>query len=255
MTLDVIGGSSYIWHWKHGVYHHTYPNIAGYDSDIDVGALGRFSPHQPHRWYQRWQHWYMWPMYGVMAIRWHLYDDFRDVMRGRIGQHRFPRPAGRELAIFIAGKAIFFSLAFGIPALFHPPWIVLLFYGAASVVLGILLSAVFQMAHCVGDASFPSPNEGGTSMARAWAVHQVETTRDFIRHSRVRSLFLGGLNFQIEHHLFPRIAHVNYAAISRMVEETCREFGVRYGEHRSLWAGLAAHFRWLRLMGTARSSV
>lgn len=251
MTLDVIGGSSYIWHWKHGIYHHTYANVAGYDSDIDLGALGRLSPHQRRRWYHRWQHWYLWLLYGVMAIRWHVYDDFRDLLRGRIGTQRFPRPGGRELAIFVGGKAVFFSLAFGIPAFFHPIWVVLTFYAAASFILGMLLSAVFQMAHCVEGAAFPLPREDTGRMEQAWAVHQVESTWDFIRHSRIRSWLLGGLNFQIEHHLFPRISHVNYAALSKLVEDTCREFGVRYGEHRSLGSGLLAHFRWLRRMGMA----
>ncbi len=254
MSLDVIGGSSYIWHWKHGIYHHTYSNITGHDADIDMGVLGRLSPHQPHFWYQRWQHWYLWFLYGLMAIRWHLYDDFRDLWRGRIGQNPFPRPVGRELVIFIGGKTMFFALAFGIPVLFHPWWVVALFYATASFVLGILLSVVFQMAHCVGGVEFPMPLEGTGRMARSWAVHQVETTRDFIRHSRVRAWLLGGLNFQIEHHLFPRISHVNYAAISKMVEDTCREFGVRYDEHRSIVSGLIAHFRWLRRMGAAGSS-
>jgi len=250
LTLDVIGGSSYIWHWKHGIYHHTYTNVTSFDSDIDLGVLGRLSPHHPRHWYQRWQHWYMWPMYGVMAIRWHLYDDFHDLLKGQIGTHRFPRPTGKELAVFIGGKAVFFSLAFGIPALFHPLWIVVLFYGAASFVLGILLSVVFQLAHCVEGAVFVQPPESGGRLTRAWAVHQVETTVDFVRHSRPVSWFLGGLNFQIEHHLFPRISHVNYGPLSKLVEDTCREFGVQYREHKTLWAGLVSHFRWLRRMGT-----
>jgi linoleoyl-CoA desaturase len=254
MTLDVVGGSSYIWSWKHGIFHHTYANIAGYDSDIDLGKLGRVSPHQPRYWYQRWQHWYLWPMYGVMAIRWHVYDDFRDLVRGRIGSRPFPRPTGRELAILIGGKAAFFALAFGIPACFHPLWVVIVFYGTVAFVLGTLLSVVFQMAHCVEGAAFPSPDKGSGRMTRAWAVHQVETTRDFIRHSRVRAWFLGGLNFQIEHHLFPRISHVNYAAISNLVEDTCKEFGVHYTEHLSLWSGLVSHFRWLRRMGSTNQA-
>jgi linoleoyl-CoA desaturase len=249
MTLDVVGGSSYIWGWKHGIFHHTYANIVGYDSDIDLGRLGRVSPHQKHYWYQRWQHWYMWVMYGVMAIRWHIYDDFRDLIRGRIGTRRFPRPTGKELVFLIGGKTVFFALAFGIPACFHPLWVVVVFYATVAFVLGILLSVVFQMAHCVEGTAFPRPEDGTGRMSRSWAAHQVETTRDFIRHSRAGSWFLGGLNFQIEHHLFPRISHVNYRAMSALVEDTCREFGVHYGEHLSLWSGLMSHFRWLRRMG------
>lgn len=86
-------------------------------------------------------------------------------------------------------------------------------------------------------------------MENAWAIHQVETTVNFSRRSRVESWLLGGLNFQIEHHLFPRVCHVNYPAISKLVEQTCHDFGVRYGEHPSFRAGLSSHFRWLRRMG------
>jgi linoleoyl-CoA desaturase len=249
MTLDVIGGSSYVWHWKHAVIHHTYVNITGHDSDIDFGILGRMTPHQKRLKFHRWQHFYFWPLYGLLVIRWHLLGDFREVITGRIGGHRFPRPRGWDLVIFVAGKAIFLTLAFGIPLLFHPVWITLLFYWAAALVAGMVLSVVFQLAHCVEQAAFPLPGPENTRIENAWAIHQAETTVDFARHSRVVAWFVGGLNFQIEHHLFPRICHVNYPAISHLVEETCREFGVKYTEHRSLRRGLASHFRWLRRMG------
>jgi len=108
---------------------------------------------------------------------------------------------------------------------------------------------VFQLAHCVEEASFPLPGKVSGRVDNAWAVHQAETTVDFARRSRVAAWFLGGLNFQIEHHLFPRISHVNYPALSRVVEETCRDFGVRYTQYTSLRAGMASHFRWLRRMG------
>ncbi len=111
MTLDVIGGSSYVWHWKHAVIHHTYVNITGHDADIDFGILGRLTPHQKRLKFHRWQHFYLWPLYGLFAIQWHLWGDFREFITGRIGGHRFPRPRGWELAIFLIGKAIFLTLA------------------------------------------------------------------------------------------------------------------------------------------------
>jgi linoleoyl-CoA desaturase len=249
LTLDLIGGSSYLWRWKHGVFHHTYPNITGHDADVELGALGRLTPHQKRRWFHRWQHLYLWPLYGLIAIKWHLYDDFRDVLTGRIGGHRFPRPGGWELVIFLTGKATFLALAFGVPLLLHSAGAVLLYYGVAALVLGMALSLVFQLAHAVEEADFPLPREGTGRVERAWAVHQVETTVDFSRRSRVVAWLLGGLNYQVEHHLFPRVCHVNYPAISGLVKETCREFGVRYLEHASFWAGVASHFRWLRRMG------
>src|SRR6185369_3111568 len=178
----------------------------------------RLTPHQRRYWFHRWQQFYLWPLYGLLAINWHLEGDFRDLITRRVGEHRVPRPKGRELIIFLAGKAIFITLAFGIPLLWHPVWVVALFYTIAALVLGMVLSVVFQLAHCVEQAEFPLPRAESGRIENAWAIHQVETTVDFARRSRVAAWLLGGLNFQIEHHLFPRICHINYPAISKVVE-------------------------------------
>jgi len=250
MSLDLLGASSYLWHGKHVVLHHTYTNITGHDTDIDLGILGRLTPHQKRHGFHRWQHYYLWPFYGFMAIQWQLYNDFQEVITGKIHEHPFPRPRGWALVTFVGGKLVFLSLAFGIPLFFHPWWVVLGCYGIAAFVLGMVLAVVFQLAHCVEQAGFPLPAAEGGRMETSWAVHQVETTVDFTRRSRVVTWLLGGLNFQVVHHLFPRICHVHYPALSPLVEATCREFGLRYREHRTFWAGLASHFRWLRRMGS-----
>jgi linoleoyl-CoA desaturase len=249
MTLDVVGGSSYIWQWKHARFHHTWVNVAGHDSDIDLGVLGRLSPLQPRRPWHRWQHIYLWVLYGVTAIRWHLYGDFRDMITGTVGERPFARPRGWDLAVFVIGKLAFFTLAFALPLIFHSIGAVLLFYTVTAAVAGVLLALVFQMAHVVEEAAFPVPHEDGQQMDTPWAIHQLETTVDFARGNRALSWLIGGLNFQVEHHLFPRISHVHYPAVARVVEDACREFGVTYREHRTFAAGIASHYRWLRRLG------
>jgi linoleoyl-CoA desaturase len=249
MTLDLLGGSSYVWSRKHNSIHHSYTNITGQDDDINVGFLGRLSPYQQRSKLHRIQHWYLWVLYGFLPIKWHLFDDFRDLVTGRMGGHPFPRPKGWDLVTLIGGKLAFFSLAFGLPLLLHPWWIVLTFYGAASFVEGVVLSVIFQMAHCVEEAEFPLPRPDTGRMATAWAEHQVQTTVDFAPHNRLLSWYIGGLNFQIEHHLFPQICHVNYPALAPLVEQTCHEFGLRYSANPTFRAGVASHFRWLRRMG------
>ena len=251
MSLDMIGGSSYIWRWKHVLLHHTYPNISGHDADIDIGIIGRLTPHQKRYPFHRWQHFYLWPLYGFMAVRWQLYGDFRDIISGSIGEQKIPRPKGWDMVGVIAGKLAFLVLAFGVPLLFHSLGVVLAFYGLTVAVVGIALSIIFQLAHCVEEAEFPMPDPDTQRMENAWAIHQVETTVDFARRNKLAAWLLGGLNFQVEHHLFPRISHIHYPALSRVVEETCREFGVKYQEHKSFWAGIVSHFRWLREMGRA----
>lgn len=249
LALDMVGGSSYIWQWKHARFHHTWVNVAGHDSDIDLGVLGRLSPAQPRRPWHRWQHLYLWPLYGVTAIRWHLYGDFRDLITGTIGERPFTRPRGWDLAALVIGKLVFFTLAFGLPLLLHPPGTVLLFYALVSAVAGVLLALVFQMAHVVEEAAFPLPDASGQQMDTPWAIHQMHTTVDFARGNRVLSWLIGGLNFQVEHHLFPRISHAHYPMVARVVEATCREYDVPYLFHRTFAAGIASHYRLLRRLG------
>ena len=252
LTLDMIGGSSYLWNWKHNSIHHTYTNIEGHDDDINLGFLGRLSPEQRRLKFHRYQGIYLWVLYGFLAIKWHLFEDFHTLATGRIGGHEIPRPRGKDLVIFIAGKVVFFSLAFVIPMLLHPVLAVLAVYAIAAFASGVVLSIVFQLAHCVVEADFPVPvttAQGGQQIENEWAVHQVQTTVNFARRNPVLRWFLGGLNFQIEHHLFSKICHVHYPALSKVVEQVCHEFGVRYAAHKSFFTALASHYRWLVMMG------
>jgi linoleoyl-CoA desaturase len=248
-TLDMLGASSYLWRYQHVIAHHTAANVAGHDIDIDLEPIARVSPQQPRHWFHRWQHLYMWPMYGLAALRWHLFADFRGVLQGRMGHLRFARPRSRDLALFLGGKVVSLGLLLGIPIIFHTWWVVLIFYGIVVGLLGVLLGVTFQLAHCVEEADFPVPEGVANRMGHSRAIHQVETTVDFAPRSRLAAWFFGGLNFQVEHHLFPQVCHVHYRAIAPLVEQTCAEFGVRYAVHRSVWAGLVSHYRWLRRMG------
>ncbi len=249
MTLDMMGASSYLWHWKHNISHHTYTNLSGADDDIDLSPICRMAPAQPRYAWHRLQQFYMWPLYGLLIPKWHFVYDFKNVWRATIASNRFPRPRGADLVQLIAGKAVFFGWAFVLPMLFHPWWVVLLFYGATAFLLGIVLSVVFQLAHCVEEAQFPRVAPGADHLQDEWAVHQVQTTVDFARTNRLLTWYVGGLNFQIEHHLFPRICHVHYPRIAGIVEAVCAEFGVRYTAHDRLLGAVSSHWRWLERMG------
>ncbi|WP_084219095.1 fatty acid desaturase family protein [Syntrophorhabdus aromaticivorans] len=248
MTLDLIGASSYVWHWKHAMFHHNYVNITGHDPDIDLGIFARFAPHQKRLPFHRWQHLYIWVLYALLVFKFHFYSDFHHVITGRIHTNRMPRPKGRDLAIFVGGKVLFVVLAFALPLRYHPLSAVLFYYAVVVLIMGLPISVVFQLPHCTGRADHPLP-DATLAMKNPWAVHQAEVTLDFDRHSPIRTWFFGGLNFHLEHHLFPSICHINYPGMSKIVEETCREFGVKYAEHRSFWTGLREHYRWLREMG------
>jgi linoleoyl-CoA desaturase len=248
-TLDAVGGSSYVWSWKHNIFHHSHPNVVGLDEDIDIQPLCRLAPSHKLRAAHRLQHLYIWGLYGLLPVKWHFIDDFKDVLTGRIGRQKMPRPSGWKLAGALGGKLLFYGWALVVPALFHPLWQVALGYLLTAFVLGLMLSTVFQLAHCVEEADFTELPEGGHTFPRDWAAHQVEATVDFARGNPLVSWYLGGLNFQVEHHLFPRVCHLHYPAISRIVEETCREHGVRYRTNVSVGAALRSHVSWLKRMG------
>lgn len=250
-TMDLVGGSSYTWRWKHTVIHHRYVNITGYDTDLDIGRLGRFTPQQKRRWYHRWQHLYLWVFYAFFGMKVQLVDSWRVTLLGRISRHRIPRPQGGELVLFLAGKATFFAWAFVIPMLLHPVGVVLFYYVVAGLTLGVVTVLVFIIPHLNGVADFPVPRADTGRMENPWMVHQAQVAVNFSRHNRVVIWLVGGLNYHKEHHLFPAICHTNYPLLAPIVEETCREFGIPYKEHKSFPAGIAAHYRWLRRMGAA----
>lgn len=251
MSLDMLGGSSYYWARKHNSIHHTYANITGHDDDIELGILGRLSPYQRRLRFHRWQHIYLWFLYGFLTIKWQFHDDYRDFVQKRIGVHPVPRPKGRDLVQFIVGKTFFVTMALALPMLMHPVLDVLLAYLCVSFFQGVTLSVVFQIAHCVEEATFPMPEPESGRMQKSFAAHQIETTVNFAPDNRLLSWLVGGLNYQIEHHLFPQICHIHYRALSPLVKKTAEEFGLRYTIYRTLRGGIASHYRWLRQMGTA----
>jgi linoleoyl-CoA desaturase len=230
------------------VLHHTWPNVAGLDADGDAGAFLRLAPTQPLRRAHRWQWLYAWPLYGLFALKWWLADDYKELVTGRIGGHAYQRPRGWDLALLLLGKAAFYAWAIVLPLALHPGLAALALWLGASATAGVVLSTVFQLAHCVEDAAHPDAR-GGLTLGEDWATHQVHATVDFARGNRLLGWYVGGLNFQIEHHLFPKVSHVHYRELSPIVERVCRAHGVRYLARPTLWAALAANVRWLKALG------
>lgn len=243
-SLDFIGASSYVWSFKHNIFHHSNPNCVGLDADIDLQPLCRLAPAQESHWWQRYQHVYIWFLYAFLAAKW-LFDDFRDVYLGTVGGQHFPRPKGRHLAQFCAGKLFFVTWSIVLPLMLHPAGNVALAWAVGSATISVTLAMVFQMAHVVERAEFTTPHTAKTS----WAEHQVATTANFAPGAIPLTWFVGGLNHQIEHHLFPQVCHLHLPEIAPIVKATCEEFGVRYLVYPTAGTALAAHVRWLRTMG------
>ena len=248
-TADaLLGFSSYTWRVKHNVAHHTYTNVDGYDADSTQVPLARLMPMQAHKPWYRLQHYYLWPLYSLMVLRWQTGADISALVRGRIGRSALRMPTRWDLVGLLAGKAIFVGWAIVVPMLVYPWWAVLAGYLGLTMVTSLITATTFQLAHCVEEADFASAAEL-TAAKRVWAVHEVETTVDFCPCNPVLTWMLGGLNYQIEHHLFPRVPHTHYARIAEIVQRNAAKHGVRYTAQPSLRLAIRSHFRHLRAMG------
>jgi linoleoyl-CoA desaturase len=250
LSLDLMGGSSYMWHFKHNILHHQYTNVEGVDDDLEAGPLLRLAEGQQRRWFHRFQHFYIWLLYAFLPPKWQFYDDWHALTTGRIGHQPFPRPRGVDLALLIGGKVVFLGWAVVLPLCFHGVGAVLAVYCLCALVTGMTLGTVFQLAHCVEEADFQPP-PADRRMKRSWAEHQLATTVDFSPRSRLLTWYLGGLNYQVEHHLFPRISHVHYPALFPIVRSVCEESRVRHLSHDTIGRALRSHVRYLRRLGCA----
>jgi linoleoyl-CoA desaturase len=245
-TLDLIGASSYFWRQRHNHNHHTYTNIPDQDADIAVGWFARMAADQPWRWFHRYQQFYLWFLYAFVHVR-YLWSDWQALATGRIDCAPVRRPHGWDLVAFLGGKAIYFGWALALPMTRHSPLTVVGGFLAVSMVMGVIFSVVFQLAHTVDTVEHPTV--ASSAHCDEWVVHQIRTTANFATGNRWITAALGGLNFQREHHLFPKVSHVHYPALAKIVKDVCREHNVPVAESPTLWLALRSHYRFLKAMG------
>lgn len=253
-TMDLMGSSSMLWRQKHNQLHHTYTNIDGKDDDIALGVLMRLSPHQPWKPWHRFQTLYAPVFYALLTLFLFLFSDWQRFLSGRIGETPLHKMAWWERPYFVLTKVAYVGYALVLPSFFHPVWQVLLMFLAIHLIFGLTLSVVFQLAHTVEGAGFIQPDPSSHRMPDDWTTHQLKTTANFAPGNRLATFYMGGLNYQVEHHLFHHVSHVHYPALSRIVRETCTEYGEPYQSFPSVGAALVAHFKFLHRMGQRPSS-
>jgi linoleoyl-CoA desaturase len=249
--LNILGGISYYWKVKHNVNHHTYTNVEGMDSDIDVKPFMRLHEAQPWKSYHRYQHIYWVPLYGISYLAWVFYEDFVKYFSVKISPNGEKKSMPlREHVIFWMTKITYVTVYVVLPILMvgFVPW--LIGFLVITFVCGLTTSIVFQLAHVVEGTQFHLPVSEGANAKQEWAIHQVVSTANFGTSSKVLHWLLGGLNFQIEHHLFPRISHIHYPVISEYVKKACAEAGVTYHEYKSMFAAIYSHLTHLKQLGT-----
>jgi linoleoyl-CoA desaturase len=249
--LNIVGGNADFWKIQHNVLHHTYTNVDGADEDIDIPVLLRFSPGQRRYWIHRFQHIYAFILYGFLTVPWLTSKEIQQFIgykkKGLI-------PEGKTFNLLIVktviSKIVYFTLILVLPMILIPvsPWFTLLCFFIMHYVASFILGIIFQTAHVMPDCAFPVPDEKG-SLETNWAVHQLLTTTNYAPKSRIFAWFVGGLNFQVEHHLFPNICHVHYKRISSIVAETAREYGLPYNSQKNFLHAVRAHSQWLYQLG------
>jgi len=249
LSAEMLGMSGFRWRTKHNVWHHTYTNIAGFDDDVETYGLMRLTPRASWKPLFRAQAWYFPVVYSLIGFDF-IIRDFMMVLIGKSdANHVYPKMSAADKVTFWAGKLFFFVIMFALPLLVFPWWQVLIGFLIVMLTIGLLLSVFFQLAHINGDAAFPQPVGDPPHIDNEWAIHQVETTVDFAPQNWLLNYYVGGLNYQIEHHLFPHICHLNYPRLAPIVRATCAEFGVCYNCYPTWREALASHWRELRLLG------
>lgn len=252
-SIYLISGNLTTWRLQHNVLHHTYTNIDGLDDDLDTHGLLRLHPEQPLKKRHRFQVWYAPMLYSLLTLNWVVMKDFSQLIRyQKKGVAKLTDKKLRgEWVKLVYTKVLYFGLFLVLPLIFlNVSWyIALLGFVVMHLIAGFVLSFVFQLAHVVDHVdTMPMPNDG-KPMDDEFMAHQLKTTSDFARRSKLVGWFVGGLNFQVEHHLFPHICHIHYPAISEIVKKTAKEFGLPYNEHRTLVEAVKAHLRSLKLYG------
>ncbi len=249
LTLNALGGNNFIWKQKHNIVHHTYTNIDGVDDDIAKSPFIRMCPSQPWVPAHRLQHFYTPFLYAFSSIIWILFQDFDKYFKRKIVATPLTTMTAADHLIFWTSKFLYLVFYITIPILLvgWKSW--LLFFLAMNIGLGFTLSVVFQLAHVVEETEFEQVSGEATQIENEWAIHQVNTTANFSPNHPVISWFVGGLNYQIEHHLFPRVSHIHYPAISRIVEKECAAFDLPYHSLPTFRAAVISHFRFIKFLG------
>lgn len=257
LSLNVVGGNAFNWKVQHNVLHHTYTNIHDVDEDISPRGVLRLSPHGEWKSFHRFQHLYAWFFYGLMTLVWVLVKDYARIVKyqkdGLVKKQR--ASIGTEWTVLLLSKAIYIAYIFVIPAIVLSLtwWQLVIGFLVMHYIAGFILAIIFQPAHVIDGTDYPLPNGEG-KMDNNWAIHQLHTTTNFANGNRLLSWYVGGLNYQVEHHLFPGICHVHYRKISKIVEQTANDFGVPYKSEPTFFGALRGHARLLKELG-ARPAV
>ena len=245
-TFDLLGANGYMWQITHNVVHHTYTTIQGVDEDLTVSPLLRLSPRSEWLPIHRYQQWYAPGAYSLSTLFWVFAKDYKYFLAKDIGPFKDRRHSPGAIAWLVFSKLAYYGYALVLPLMFIQAawWKILLGFVAVHLIAGMILGVVFQLAHVVEGTDYPLPDESG-NMEHTWAVHEMLTTANFARKNKVVCWYVGGLNFQIEHHLFPKVCSIHYPAISDIVKQVAERHRIPYFENPTFIQAVRSHWKML----------
>lgn len=251
LSLNFLGANMFMWKTKHNTVHHTYTNIEGVDDDLNARPMLRMCKKQKKYGIHKYQHIYFGFAYSLLYIYWVFFTDYKKYFLGHVGGIPIPKMSAKEHFIFWFFKALFVVVYIVLPIIYLGviPWLVGFLIMTMSG--GLVMSLVFQLAHVVEETEFPEVNGSTGTTDDEWVIHQLKTTANFSPKNLLVRWFTGGLNYQVEHHLFPNISHIHYPAISKIVEQLCKEYEVPYLSHKYLSSAIKSHVSHLKAMGQA----
>jgi len=248
-SISMLGANHFLWNMKHNMIHHTFTNVDGVDDDIEIGILMRMAPTQKRLKGHKFQHIYFWFLYMLLYIFWIFFTDYKKYFTQKIGDIPLKTMSLKDHFTFWVVK-IYHAAVFVVVPIYFLGWAAwLVGFIIITFFAGFVLSIVFQLAHTVEQTEFPVASIEEHKLPDEFAAHQIKTTANFATKSKLVSWLVGGLNFQIEHHLFPKISHVHYPAISNIIRTVCAEYQLQYIEYPTTRKAIAAHVRFLKHMG------
>lgn len=250
--INIIGGYHVTWKIQHNVLHHSFTNIQEHDEDLDQNVM-RFSPNQERKAIFRYQAYYCTLFYGLLSIFRFAVKDLQQLLRynkmGLLKSQGLSFPARLAELIFV--KSIYLTVTLIIPIVILPiaGWQVFLSFFVMHYISGLIFAYIFQPAHILEEVDFYKLDENG-SVENNWAIHEMRTTANYANGSTIFAWFIGGLNHQIEHHLFPHVCHVHYKEISKIVQATAEQYDVPYHSHKTFFDAVKSHLSVMHQLGT-----
>jgi linoleoyl-CoA desaturase len=252
-SLNLIGGNAFTWKIQHNILHHTYTNIYNMDEDLDAGIVVRLSPNAPHKPHHKYQHYFAFFAYGLVTLMWLFVKDFKKIKRysgSSNSGYQKPHPIS-EYIILAASKILYAAYMVIIPLMLLDItwWQFIIGFLALHITTGVILSTTFQLGHLVEGPEQFLAKDSDSSIDNSWAVHQLQTTSNFAMNNAFLNWYMGGLNFQIEHHLFPKICSIHYPALSKITRQVAQKYNHPYHAQETFAEAIGSHYLMLKQLG------